>query len=79
MKKSDIEHIQRSRFLNSGLKIKNQIDNIVRSINYKYPELAKNIEIPQNIYMTSSGEINETSTQILYRYINSFMKQNLLA
>lgn len=79
MKKSDIEHIQRSRFLNSGQKIKNQIDNIVRSINYKYPELAKNIEIPQNIFMTNAGEVNETSTRILYKYLNSFMKQNLLA
>lgn len=50
MKKVDIEHIQRSRFLASGQKMKSNVEKIVQNINLKYPEIADNIEIPQDIY-----------------------------
>lgn len=49
MKKVDLEHIQRSRFLASGQKMKSNVEKIVQNINLKYPEIADNIEIPQDI------------------------------
>lgn len=74
MKKSDFEHIQRSRYLESGQKIKSDIDNIVRSINHKYPELAGSIEI------SPDGTIQETAHKShIMRYIKIFMNNNILA
>ncbi len=46
MNKSAIDHIHRSQILETGKKIKAQIENVVNSINLKYPELAGNIELP---------------------------------
>lgn len=79
MKKSDIEHIQRSRFLESGLSIKSQVDNIVRSINLKYPELAGNIEIPSSLFGINSPETNDSISLALQKYINSLVNQKRLA
>jgi len=74
MKKSDLEHIQRSRYLESGQKIKSEIDNIVRSINHKYPELAESIEI------SPDGSIQEAAqSSHIMRYIRIFMNNNILA
>jgi hypothetical protein len=78
MKKSDIEHIQRSRFLESSRHVRSQVDNIVNSINSKYPELADRIEIHHNM----SG--NHRSTTLGYisslmNLSNNLIKQNLLA
>ena len=76
MKKSELEHIQRSRFLESGQKIKNQVETIVRSINLKYPELAGKIEISQDdIFQMSKNPDNDS----LMRYLKIFMNQKLLA
>ncbi|MGE5318167.1 MAG: hypothetical protein ACM3ME_09230 [Chloroflexota bacterium] len=78
MKKTDIEHIQRSIFLESGQLIKTQIDKMVRSINLKYPELAVNIEIPNGI--TNQSSISKVSgSDILLNYLKIYMNRNLLA
>lgn len=53
MKKKDIEHIHRSRFLATEQKILLQISNIVRSLNLKYPEIANHIEISQEGFYKS--------------------------
>lgn len=76
MKKSELEHIQRCRFLESGQKVKKQVETIVRSINLKYPELAGKIEIQQSdlIQMTKYSE-NDS----LMKYLKIFMNQKLLA
>lgn len=59
MKKVDIEHIQRSRFLASGQKMMSNVEKIVENINLKYPEIADNIEIPHDIYAHQpSGNVN---------------------
>ncbi len=79
MRKSDIEHIQRSRFLESGKKIKSQIDNIVQSINLKYPELASNIEIPQSILSQSIKTKYSDDTNLVSQYLSIFLNRNLLA
>lgn len=76
MKKSELEHIQRSRFLESGQKIKNQVETIVRSINLKYPELAGKIEISQDDIIQMSKNPDNDS---LMRYLKIFMNQKLLA
>ncbi len=65
MKKSDIEHIQRSRFLESSRQDKSQVENIVNSINLKYPELADCIEIPLNM----NNDIKDNN----YNYIGSLI------
>lgn len=78
MKKSDNEHIQRSRFLESGQAIKTQIETIVRSINLKYPELAGNIEIPNNAF-TNSGSVTLPGNDSIYNYVRMLMNKNLLA
>lgn len=76
MKKSEIEHAQRCRFLESGEKVKSQVETIVRSINLKYPELAGKIEIPQtDIYQSSRSAANES----LKKYLSIFMNQKILA
>ncbi len=76
MKKSDIEHIQRSRFLESSRKVKSQVENMVNSINMKYPELADCIEIPNKIIRNAndSNYINN-----LVYYSRKVFNQNLLA
>lgn len=76
MKKSELEHIQRSMFLESGQKIKNQVETIVRSINLKYPELAGKIEISQDDIIQMSKNPDNDS---LMRYLKIFMNQKLLA
>jgi hypothetical protein len=48
MNKADIDHIHRNRVLRAGEKVLSEIDNIVRSINLKYPELANSIELPRD-------------------------------
>lgn len=78
MKKSDNDHIQRSRFLESGQAIKTQIETIVRSINLKYPELAGNIEIPNNIF-SNTGSAAMTGSDSIYNYVRMLMNKNLLA
>lgn len=78
MKKTDIEHIQRSIFLESGQLIKNQIENIVRSINLKYPELAGNIEIPNSALANFKQSKTEDVDKIL-SYIKLYMNRRLLA
>jgi hypothetical protein len=78
MKKSDIEHVQRSRFLETSHKVKTQVENIVNSINLKYPELADSVEIPNSMIRSA----NDGNTSILSNfmiYSNSMFKQNLLA
>jgi hypothetical protein len=78
MKKSDIEHIQRSRFLESGKKLKAQVDNIVRSINFKYPELARSIEIPKEI-LNQQGNFEDNQTvDLVSKYLNFLLNRNLL-
>lgn len=68
MKKVDIEHIQRSRFLASGQKMKSNVEKIVQNINLKYPEIADNIEISQDIYTHQpSNNVNHM------RYKNYFL------
>ncbi|MGE5382606.1 MAG: hypothetical protein ACM3PX_04170, partial [Omnitrophica WOR_2 bacterium] len=79
MKKSDIEHIQRSRYLDSGQKIKSQVDNIVRSINLKYPELAGNIEIPFNLFGINSPQTDNSIGIALQKYISSLINQRRFA
>jgi hypothetical protein len=56
MKKVDIDHIQRSRFLASGQKMKSNVERIVQNINLKYPEIADNIEIPQEVNSQQSSQ-----------------------
>ncbi|GEM_PF-2220621 len=79
MKKSDIEHVQRSLFLESGRKLKSQIDNIVQSINLKYPELANNIEFPQSL-LTQTGNVKQNDDfNLLSKYLSLFLNRNVLA
>lgn len=79
MRKSDIEHIQRSRFLESGKKIKSQVDNIVRSINLKYPELAASIEFPQGLFNQQGNEKTSESLDMVARYLNILLNKNLFS
>jgi hypothetical protein len=78
MKRSDIEHVQRSRFLESSRKVKSQVENIVNSINLKYPELADSIEIPNSI-IRSSNDSNSNIISHFMNYSTSMLKQKLLA
>ncbi len=48
MNKAEIDHIHRNRVLRADEKVLSEIDNIVRSINLKYPELAISIELPHD-------------------------------
>lgn len=79
MKKSDIEFIQRSRIIESGQTIKQQIDTIVRSINHKYPELASNIEIPQNLFYQNLSENRSFKNISIRGFFGNILNQNLLA
>jgi hypothetical protein len=76
MKKSEIEHIQRCRFLESGEKIKSQVETIVRSINLKYPDLAEKIEISQSDTFQSA---KSSGDEVLTKYLRIFLNQKLLA
>jgi hypothetical protein len=59
MKKVDIDHIQRSRFLASGQKMKSNVERIVQNINLKYPEIADNIEIPHEVHGQQSSNYSQ--------------------
>lgn len=78
MKKSDIEHIQRSRFLESSRKVKSQVENIVNSINLKYPELADCIEIPNSMIKNAKDSDSNYISSLVY-YSRRVFKHNLLA
>ncbi|HLN53763.1 MAG TPA: hypothetical protein VK212_08640 [Lentimicrobium sp.] len=79
MRKTDIDHIQRSRFLESGKKLKSQVENIVQAINLKYPELAGNIEIPQGIFNQKDSFGYSENANLVYKYLNILINKNLLA
>ncbi len=79
MNKSDLDHIQRSRILKAGEKIMTHVDNMVRSINLKYPELAKNIEMPPDLINDPERNYNSYDSQFfnMFNMINN--KRNILA
>lgn len=76
MNKSATDNFHRSRILETGKKVMGQIENIVNSINLKYPELAGNIELPDDLY---GSEGKENYDRYLQNIAQIMWKNKLMA